>query len=424
MTASIAGATWLKDPALQKLLAVLTADGEEARIAGGAVRNTLLGENVTDVDIATTCLPDETEQRAQAAGFKPVATGKAHGTITVIIAGKPFEVTTLRADIETHGRHATVAFGREWQADAERRDFTINALYATADGTVIDLVGGLADLARRYIRFIGNAEDRIREDYLRVLRFYRFFAWYGEGRPDAEGIKATARLKSGLATLSAERVWSELKKILSAPDPSRALLWMRQAGVLTAVLPESEKWGIDAIPGLIAAERDLGWPIDPLLRLQAIVPPDDERGDKLADRLKFSKNEARKVKNWAGFGAISAETSEFSLKKRMFSAEKEKKEGAVDKLRLALAAARAKAKTSDATLIDAGRYARLLAFAEEWSPPTFPLQGRDLVALGAQPGERLGRALATLKDEWLESGFALNRDTLVDRAKNLLDLNG
>ncbi|MDF1598602.1 CCA tRNA nucleotidyltransferase [Mesorhizobium sp. YIM 152430] len=417
MSVSISDAPWLKDRTLQKLLAVLSADGEEARIAGGAVRNALLGEPVTDIDIATTCLPDETERRTAAAGFKPVPTGKAHGTITVVAHGKPFEVTTLRADVENHGRHATVAFGRDWQVDAERRDFTINALYATADGHVIDLVGGIADLQKRNLRFIGNAEDRIREDYLRILRFYRFFAWYGSGRPDAEGIKASARLKSGLSQLSAERIWAELKKILSAPDPSRALLWMRQSGVLTAALPESEKWGIDAVPGLIAAGRDLGWAIDPMLRLMSIIPPTRERVDSFSERLKLSKNEAKRLDEWAGFGEIPAETSEIALAKRMFSAGRQP---AVDKLKIALAAARTRAVQNDLDLVAAGQYSQLLKYAEGWDAPKFPIQGRDLVALGAPQDERLGKALATLKDEWTSSGFIIGRDALLERARDLL----
>lgn len=421
MSVSISDAQWLKDKALQKLLAVLSADGEEARIAGGAVRNALLGEAVTDIDIATTCVPDETEKRATEAGFKPVPTGKAHGTITVVAHGKPFEVTTLRADVENHGRHATVAFGRDWQVDAERRDFTINALYATADGKVVDLVGGIADLEKRNLRFIGNAEDRIREDYLRILRFYRFFAWYGSGRPDAEGIKASARLKAGLSQLSAERIWAELKKLLAAPDPSRALLWMRQSGVLTAVLPESEKWGIDAVPGLVATERDLGWPVDPILRLMSIIPPTAERVDSLSERLKLSKNEAKRLQEWAGFGEIPADTSEISLAKRLFSAGQQP---GVDKLKLALAAARVRGVQNDLDLVAAGQYSQLLKYAEAWDEPKFPIQGRDLVALGAPQDERLGKALATLKDAWVSSGFTLGREALVERARGLLQLEG
>ena len=186
MSASIA-ADWLNDSDLQRLLAALSGDGEEARIAGGAVRDALLGREVSDVDIATTILPDETMSRAEAAGFGAIPTGIEHGTVTVVAGKKTYEVTTLRADIETDGRHAKVQFGRDWKVDAERRDFTINALYADPDGTVVDLVGGVADLEARNLRFIGDPELRIREDFLRILRFFRFFAWYGAGRPDAEG---------------------------------------------------------------------------------------------------------------------------------------------------------------------------------------------------------------------------------------------
>lgn len=178
---SIADQDWLAEPGLQALLAVLQQDGEEARIAGGAVRNALLGQPVADIDIATTVEPLETIRRVEAAGMKAIPTGVDHGTITVVVDGQPYEVTTLRHDVDTDGRHATVAFGRDWTRDAERRDFTINALYADADGRVVDLVNALPDLETRTIRFIGDAEQRIREDYLRVLRFFRFFAWYGSG---------------------------------------------------------------------------------------------------------------------------------------------------------------------------------------------------------------------------------------------------
>ena len=251
-------------------------------------------------------------------------TGIEHGTITVVAAGRPYEVTTLRDDIETDGRRAKVRFGRDWRRDAERRDFTINALYATADGAVVDLVGGLADLDSRTVRFIGDAETRIREDFLRILRFFRFFAWYGAGRPDAEALKACARLKDGLDQLSAERVWAELKKLLSAPDPSRALLWMRQASVLTRILPESEKWGIDLIHPLVKAEADLGWPPDPLLRLEALVPPDAARTKVLAERLKLSAAEAARLKTLgAGPRPIAPATTESALARMLYAGDRQ-----------------------------------------------------------------------------------------------------
>ncbi|MGO6900642.1 CCA tRNA nucleotidyltransferase, partial [Rhizobium ruizarguesonis] len=270
----LADQAWFRDPALGRILTLLSADGGEGRVVGGAVRNSLMGLPVNDVDIATTLRPEAVMERAAAAGIKAVPTGLEHGTVTLVIDGKPFEVTTLRTDVETDGRHAKVAFSTDWKADAERRDLTINALYADAKGEVVDLVGGLADIKTRNIRFIGDAARRIAEDHLRILRFFRFFAYYGSGRPDAEGLKACSAARSKLTTLSAERVWSELRKLLGAGDPGRALLWMRQVAVLTEILPESERWGIDAIPSLITTEKALGWTPDPLLRLAAIVPPD------------------------------------------------------------------------------------------------------------------------------------------------------
>ena len=418
MSVSIADkADWLAEKHVQRLLAVLCAEGEQARVAGGAVRNALIGQPVADVDIATTTLPPETMRRAAAAGFKVVPTGIEHGTVTVIVAGRPFEVTTLRADIETDGRHAKVSFGRDWKADAERRDFTINALYADADGAVIDLVGGLADLEARLLRFIGDPEQRIREDYLRILRFFRFFAWYGDGRPDAEGLKACARLKEGLDRLSAERVWAELKKLLSAPDPSRSLLWMRQSGVLTRVLPESEKWGIDAIHALVKTERDLGWPPDPLVRLEAIVPPDAARMKTLAERLKLSTRESNRLKEWSLSCAVEPKTTEAQLARKLYRGDRQ---GLVDRLHLMLASARARAVEDDKALMAAGGFSKLLAFAQKWEKPVFPIKGADLSALGAKPGPELGAVLKALENGWIESGFALSREALLQQAEGII----
>jgi poly(A) polymerase len=412
--ATLAGrADWLSDRNLQRLLAALGENGEEARIAGGAIRNTLLGGIVTDIDIATTTPPEETMKRAKAAGFKAVPTGVAHGTVTVIAGGRPFEVTTLRADVETFGRHARVAFGRDWKTDAERRDFTMNALYAAADGTITDLVGGLADIESRTLRFIGDPEARIREDFLRILRFFRFFAWYGAGRPDAEGLKACARLKDGVRQLSAERVWSELKKLLSAPDPSRALLWMRQASVLGTVLPEGEKWGIDAIHALAKAEADLGWKPDPLSRLEAILPPDPARMKELAARLKLSNAEADRLIGWALAEPVSATTSDAALGRLLYRGNA----GATgDRLRLAFASARARAVEDDKALVEAGGYSRLLGYLEKWERPVFPVTGEDLRRLGLKQGKRLGGLLAELEAEWIDTGFTLGRDALLARA--------
>ncbi|MDG4852714.1 MULTISPECIES: CCA tRNA nucleotidyltransferase [unclassified Mesorhizobium] len=411
-------ADWLGQKHLQKLLAALKEGGEEARVAGGAVRNALIGQPVADIDIATTTVPEDTIRRAQAAGFKTVPTGIEHGTVTAIAGGKAYEVTTLRADIETDGRRAKVIFGRDWRADAARRDFTINALYAEADGAIVDLVGGVADIEARRLRFIGDPEARIREDYLRILRFFRFFAWYGDGRPDAEGLKACARLKDGLGRLSAERVWSELKKLLSAPDPSRALLWMRQAGVLTAVLPESEKWGIDAIHGLVRTEKDLGWDADPLLRLEAVVPPDAARMKTLAERLRFSTDEGERLRHWAQTVPPEPKTAETELSKRLYFGDRQ---GFVDRLRLALAAARTGAIEDDQAMMEAGGFSRLLGFALKWQKPSFPIKGTDLTELGAAPGPKLGATLKNLEREWVDSAFAMDRGALLKRAAQALE---
>lgn len=402
-------APWLQDENLQRLLAVLSEGGEEARVAGGAVRNALLEQPVSDIDIATTTLPAETVRRAEAAGFKAVPTGIAHGTITVVANERPFEVTTLRADAETDGRHAIVRFGRDWKEDAERRDLTINALYCDAKGEVLDLVGGLPDITSRTVRFIGDPDARIREDYLRILRFFRFFATYGRGRPDAEGLKACARLKEGLDRLSAERVWSELRKLLAAPDPSRALLWMRQSGVLTRILPESEKWGIDAVHGLVETGAGLGWTPDPLLRLEAIVPPDPARMEGLARRLKLSKAETARLRDWAMAAPPKRDMSDAALRADLY---RNGVSGAADRLRLALASARGRSTEADG-LAETTAFARMLVVAEKWEKPQLPIMGKDLAAKGFAPGPELGRELKRLEEAWVASDFRLSREELL-----------
>jgi poly(A) polymerase len=406
MSPTIKDAAFLKSAPVQELLKLLNSDGEEARIAGGAVRNALLGQPVKDVDIATTALPSEVIRRAEEAGHRTVPTGIDHGTVTVIIGGEPFEVTSLRSDSDHDGRRAQVSFGRDWKVDAERRDFTINGLYAGADGAVIDLVGGLADIESRTVRFIGDAEARIREDYLRVLRFFRFFAWYGHGRPDSDAIRAIVRLKDGLKQLSAERVWSELKKLLSAPDPSRALLWMRQSGVLTDVLPESGKWGIDLIHALVKTEREHGWTSDPMLRLEAIVPPYDTRMKELGDRLRLSKAEAMRLAAWAKSGEAKPARTDKLLALDLYRGERQ---GIADRLKLAIATTseKADAKATESLV-------RQLAFAQSWVRPEFPLSGVDMLSNGMDAGPEVGRRLKQLEEKWVASGFELTKAQLLD----------
>ncbi|MCZ2328720.1 CCA tRNA nucleotidyltransferase [Bartonella sp. F02] len=403
---------WLCNEHLQTLLHILSLHGEEARVVGGAVRNQLLGKPISDIDIATTCLPQQIIERAKEAGFKTIPTGIDFGTVTVVAGAHFYEVTTLRSDIETDGRHAKVAFSRDWTKDAERRDFTINALYCDADGRLYDYVEGLSDIASRTVRFIGIAEERIREDYLRILRFFRFFAWYGGGRPDAQGLKACVCLKQGLQKLSPERVWEEMKKIFCAPNPTRALLWMRQSGILTLIFPETEKWGIDAIHSLVKLESDLGWAIDPLLRLESILPPDSKRLCDMACRLHFSNKEKIRLKEWAELEVIHQNCSDLSLKKLIYRCGQQP---VLDQLSLSLSAARAGSFEIGENLEKAEHYLRLYQLAQKWQIPTFPIKGHDLIEKGFTKGVALGQKLKELETIWIESGFLIDRHVLLEK---------
>jgi poly(A) polymerase len=414
---SIAAEPWFRTASLRRVFELLNADGGEVRVVGGAVRNSLLGLPAGDVDLATTWHPGEVAERAKGAGIKVVPTGIDHGTVTLVIDGIPHEVTTLRRDVATDGRRAEVAFGTDWKADAERRDFTINALYADAKGEIFDHVGGLPDIESRTLRFIGSAAERVAEDYLRILRFFRFFAHYGQGRPDAEGLKACAQARAKLATLSAERVWGEMKKLLAAEDPGRALLWMRQAGVLGEVLPETEKWGIDAIPGLIAAEKIFAWTPEPLLRLAAVVPPDVERLETMAVRLRLSKAEGAFLARFAEAPAIAATLADTALDRELY---RQGSEGIIGRLKLSLALARRKSETDPAFLAETAAFQRLLARAEKWQRPVFPLNGADVLKAGVPAGPRVGELLTELENFWIDRNFNVDRATLVARLESRL----
>ena len=408
---------WFTDPALKRLFALLNADGGEVRVAGGAVRNSLMGLPVADIDLATTLAPETVMARAKAAGIKAVPTGIDHGTVTLVIDGTPFEVTTLRRDLETDGRRAKVAFGEDWQEDAERRDLTINALYVGADGEVIDLVGGLPDVEAKTVRFIGDADTRIAEDYLRILRFFRFFAHYGGGRPDPMGLKACSRAKDKLASLSAERVWAETKKLLAARDPGRALLWMRQSGVLGAILPETEKWGIDAIPALVAAEQALGWEPQPLLRLAAIVPKDPARLAALAERLRLSNAEAAFLDRFARAPRPNGEVTDAAFDRELYRLGQD---GVIASLKIDFAQARAQAGGDPKAMTKAGRLSALLARAEKFERPVFPLSGADVLAAGVAPGPKVGETLKQLEETWIGSNFSFDRAKLLARLDDLI----
>lgn len=389
---------WLKSSDVQKLFEVLEEGGEKARIVGGAVRNHLIGSTIkSDVDFAVTTKPEETMARLQAAGMRVVPTGVEHGTVTAVLNNVGYEITTLRKDIKTDGRHAVVAFGTDFEEDAKRRDFTINALYVDREGAVYDYVDGLADIETMSLRFIGDAGARIQEDYLRILRFFRFFAWFGKHRPDADGLKASMRLKEVINSLSAERIWAEMHKLFSAPDPSRALLWMRQVSVLTLLLPESEKWGIDAIPALIEAEQEHDWPADPMIRLMAIVPKRQDSVNEIATRWRISNAQRDRMRGWA---ALPAQLPKNDIALRAM-AYRHTKQAIIDGLHVQTAMQRDDELVGFAQRIEA------------WDMPTLPIKGADLLERGYEKGPTLGSKLKQIEEIWIESDFSLDRDALL-----------
>ena len=280
---SLKGAPWLKRPETARVFAALAESGVETRAVGGAVRNSLLGLPVTEVDLATTALPQQVMALARKAGLKAVPTGIEHGTVTVIADGVPFEVTTLRRDVETFGRHATVAFTENWEEDARRRDFTLNALYAGSDGTVFDPLGGYADVVAGRVRFIGDPEARIREDYLRILRFFRFNAYYGKGPFDADGLRASVSLRGGMAQLSAERIAGEVRRLLVAPQATRAVEALFDYGLLPSVIGGVPR--LERFERLVAIEEALGHEPDAMLRLAALTVFVAEDAARVAARL-------------------------------------------------------------------------------------------------------------------------------------------
>lgn len=403
---------FLASEALQSLFSLVEAAGGEMRVNGGAVRNALLGEDVVEVDLSTTLTPEKVRDVLGAGGVKVVATGIEHGTVTAVTHGEGYEITTLREDIETDGRRAVVRFGTDWRADAARRDFTMNALFCDRHGHLFDPLGGYDDLVARRVRFIGSAESRIAEDYLRILRFFRFFAWYGHGRPDAEGLKACARAKGRLSTLSAERIWHELKRLMGAPDPTRAVLWMRTSGVLAVSLPETGEWGVEALSHLVGIEKALGDKPDALLRLMAILPPRTERVQALATRLKLSKREAQRLTDWANVKRPADNSSNAELAKALYRSGEQP---IVDALTIEAARERAYQGLTPR----AARLMAMVSFARGWQRPIFPLSGAELMQAGLDSGPRLGQLLKRLERDWVDSGFSTSKDQLVAEAKRL-----
>ena len=407
-TKNLAGATWLKDSPLARLLAVLDRDGEEARAIGGAVRDSLLGMTPGEIDVATTATPPEVIRRVQAAGYKAVPTGIDHGTVTVVVAGHPMEVTTLREDIETFGRKANVRFGRDWKADAERRDFTINALSVSADGTVHDYVGGLADLAAQRVRFIGDPATRIAEDFLRILRFFRFHARYGEGSPDAAGLHAAIVARDGLDLLSRERIRMELMKLLSAPRAVPTLAVMAEAGILGKVLGGVPL--LVSMSNMAKLEAALGLEPDPVRRLGALSVFVAEDAERLRQRLRLFNTEherlAAMADAWWRVAPSAAAQGGRALLYRLGPAQ------FTDRVLLAWS------RSPDAAADSAWR--ELATLPQRWTAPAFPLKAADLLKRGVPKGPRLGAALRAAETAWMAQDFPLDAEALREIAEQVV----
>ncbi|WP_170430720.1 CCA tRNA nucleotidyltransferase [Ruegeria arenilitoris] len=375
---------WVSDPATQKVCAALTGAGAQALFVGGCVRNALLGAPVSDIDIATDAHPERVMELAQAAGLKAIPTGIEHGTITVVSGGAPHEITTFRRDVKTDGRRAVVAFSDKVEEDAARRDFTMNAIYARPDGTLLDPLDGLPDLQARRVRFIGTAENRIREDYLRSLRYFRFHAWYGDTEAgfDPNALAAIAANLDGLAGLSRERVGAELLKLLAAPDPAPSAAAMRQAGVLAQLIPGAED---RSLAPLVALEQQAGAAPEPILRLAAIATPE------IAKTLRLSKAQLQRLTRMRDEASGTASIAELGFR---YGEE-------------------------------SGMHETLLrcAFLEQpWSEDMrqdlrkgaaadFPVRATDLIPDFTGPA--LGKKLAELEARWIASGFSLTRKDLL-----------
>jgi poly(A) polymerase/tRNA nucleotidyltransferase (CCA-adding enzyme) len=380
----------LRDPALAPILGALP----HARLVGGCVRDMLAGRAIADIDLATPEPPDQVLAAIEAAGLRAVPTGLAHGTITAISAGRSIEITTLRRDVSTDGRHAEVAWTDDWRLDAARREFTINAMSLDQAGMLHDFFGGAADLAAGRVRFVGDAAVRIAEDFLRILRFFRFFARYGSGEPDEAAVRAIAGSTDGLGRLSPERIWSEIKRILSIPDPTRAVALMQQLGVLQTVLPEAKD--LARLGSVIAA----GVPPDPVLRVAALMGQGSGAAvEALAARLRVSTAESDRLLALLT-GPVPPAGADDAMLRQLLADEP-----------APILAGRLTLAGGSATLRD-----HLLAM----EPPTFALAGRDVLAMGLPAGPGVGEILAQVRQWWLDGGCVAGRDACLDKLRRFI----
>ncbi len=404
---------WMTAASSQDVIRALTRDGDRAMFVGGCVRDAILGRPVKDIDIATELPPERVIETLEAAGIHTVPTGLTHGTVTAVVPGAGwdhFEITTLRVDVETYGRRAQVAFTDDWEVDAQRRDFTLNAIFCDSQGQVFDPAGGLADLHAGRVRFVGKPAERIREDVLRILRFFRLHAYYGKGGPDPDALRACTDLADLLPSLSGERVAGEVLRTLSAPDPAAVFDLMASAGVLPVILPDATVVG--RLRALVRIEASLAESLPAegagLRRLAALVATDDTGMDAVADRLRLSNRERARLHTintrppWLGRG-----TAEIKLKELLYRLGVE---GYVDAVLLAWA----EDLVERGSLADRGSkedaaWVAAVALPRRWKAPVYPVQGRDVLALGVAAGPEVGEILAAGEAWWVRAAFAPDR---------------
>lgn len=395
-------AAWLDWPELHGVFRIFADAGHEIRVVGGAVRDALLGRDIVDVDLATTAKPEQVMDLVQRGGLKTAPVGLSHGTVMVIAGNRTFEVTTLREDVETYGRHATVAYTDDWVSDARRRDFTINALYASADGQLHDPLGGLKDIEDQRIRFIGDADARIKEDFLRILRFFRFNAEMGQAEFDSGSLQACGRQRAGMASLSADRVRGELFRLLIAPQAIPVIQTMSDHGHLVPILG-----GVTyAMRYERLAEREalLSSEPSPVLRLGALALGVEEDAVRLSKRLNLSNRDARRLLNAAGFRVLDPDLTEAAAKALLYRVGAE----AYRDMCLLTAADR-----------DCDPVPEVFELPQRWPVPEFPLRGRDLVTIGVEKGPHISEILGILEAEWIEDGFRSDRSELLKAAEKL-----
>jgi poly(A) polymerase len=391
-------------PETQRVMQALLANGGDARFVGGCVRNALVNRAVMDIDIATPLLPEQVIERLKDHKIAYAPIGLKHGTVTAIVDGHPFEITTLRLDVQTFGRHAEVKFTDDWKTDASRRDFTINAMSATVDGDIYDPFGGIGDLRHGHVKFVGEPEKRIEEDVLRILRFFRFYAHFGRGEPDEAALKACAAAAKQVAKLSAERIRMEVLKLLESDNCPATWRLMTHCGVVTHFLPEATS--IAALENLVQLEARLECPAFPLRRLAALLEVTPAGLRHVVQHLKLSNDQSAQLSMMINPDIdISMQMSDSAVRKLVYKMSND----AVRSL-LLLAAARAENKDG---------LKRLYDIATNFHAPMFPLHGEDVLKTGRKPGPDIGRVLAVIEDWWVSEDFKPNRKACLERLRSV-----